>query len=217
MTRMLNLKEKCCAIDNQKGYTLLEMIFALAVLGLLILIAQPLLNIGFHQHSIMLKYREKEELPVAMQVLEDDILQMYGTRPWRVNSGIGQNNCIDQWEFDTENIVETNGPAIPITNIRYEVSNQMLNRMELKDGLVQKMETLLNGVNCMKIYFYQGYKWHASPNNKKIVALKIDMNWQGVDIERIWPINISADSYHAERDDSTFHARNTQRTDTGKQ
>lgn len=190
-----SLPGRSCAPGNpQAGFTLPEMLVALAVTALLALAAQSMLHAGFQQlrHLTQAGTAQTRALPVALQWLENDILQMYGTRPWRWEGTPDGRHCLVRWRFDTENAPRTHSPGLARLHVQYRVEGTTLLRDTLHNGQPETSQVLLEGVRCLQPAFWQRAAWHDAPLPGVMVqALKLTLDQEGPGVVRIWPVSLT--------------------------
>ncbi|MRT05935.1 PulJ/GspJ family protein [Ewingella americana] len=190
-----NLNDRSCGPGSrQTGFTLLEMLIALAVIALLAMAAQPMLKMGFQQlrHMKQASTGQGESLPEALQWLENDVLQMRGDLPWRWEGALDKNSCLVRWQFVTENAPRTQGPGVVRSSVQYRVEGGVLIREMLHDGRLETAFPLLEGVKCLHPSFWQRTTWRSVPlRGMTIQALKFTLDWEGPQVVRIWPVNIT--------------------------
>lgn len=180
--------------DALRGFTLLEMLMALAVIALLSMAAQPMLNITFQQlrHLTATADPQGGMLPDALQWLENDVLQMRGDLPWRWEGSLDENSCLVRWRFVTENFPRIIGPGVVHQSVQYRVESRTLYRETFSDGVVKTSRPLLQEVTCLHPRFRQSSAWHEVPlPHIAITALDMTLRWHGPQVERIWPVNVT--------------------------
>lgn len=189
-----NLSVKSYEPGNGQGFTLIEMLIALAVIALLMLAAQPMLKLSFQQ--IKQVYRQQSSdgigLGESVQRLENDVLQMRGDLPVRWIGMQDSNSCLTSWEFTTENQTIVGKTGIPQLQVRWRMEQKTLYREILEDGKIVASRALLNGIECIHFRFYQRQRWWDKPQpHAAIKALELSINWYGPTVVRVWPVNIT--------------------------
>lgn len=186
--------------DSQSGFTLVEMLVALAIIMLLALCAHTLSRLSFMQLSYFKQPASLRDdaMLQSWRWLENDILQIRGDYPWKMDGSLDADSCLLTWTFTTEN-----QPAIALsdritTQVRYRVDNHRLLREEIgQDGeVVSAPETLLQGVECIHPRFWQMGRWSDKPSPGTMIrALSLTLHWQGPTVERVWPVEIPYDAH----------------------
>lgn len=199
MTVLTNcsLNARPCGPDsNQHGFTLLEMLVALAVVAMLSMAAQPMLTVSFRQihQMVHLAGAQDDGLPETLQWLENDVLQLRGDLPWQWEGTLDTNSCLIRWRFTTENKVLTQSRGLAEESVQYRVANQTLYRETFVAEELTRSSPLLKGVTCLHPRFWQRQQWRERPLPKvSINALALSIHWSGPQVERVWPVNITYD------------------------
>lgn len=192
LTGSKKLKGKFCEQGKQQaGFTLVEMLVSLAIISFLAISAQTLSRLSFvHLHYLTRKENQQEDrMLMSWQWFENDILQIRGDLPWHMDGTLDANSCLVSWRFNTENkaALVTGDPLT--VEVRYRVEKQNLIREEMKNEAVLTSQVLLSGIDCLHVRFWQRKSWHDRLLPKKMIqALSFTLHWQGVTVERVWPV-----------------------------
>lgn len=178
---------------RQSGFTLVEMLVALAMIVLLALTAHTLIRLNFKQLSYF-SQPEHQQLNAMYETwrwLENDILQMRGDVSWNMERSLDETSCLVGWTFVTENYPAI-GVAQPLMiRVRYRVEGRTLLREVLKDAEVQTSSTLLSDVECLYPRFWQRRRWTDKPRPGEMIgAISFTLRWKGPTVERLWPVEI---------------------------
>lgn len=188
------LKDRFSSPDKrQSGFTLVEMLVALAMIVLLALTAHTLIRLNFKQ-LLYFSQPEHQQLNAMYETwrwLENDILQMRGDVSWNMERSLDETSCLVSWTFATENYPAI-GVAQPLMmRVRYRVEGRTLLREVLKDAEVQMSSVLLSDVECLYPRFWQRRRWTDKPQPGKVIeAISLMLRWKGPTVERLWPVEI---------------------------
>lgn len=188
------LKDRFSSPDKrQSGFTLVEMLVALAMIVLLALTAHTLIRLNFKQ-LLYFSQPEHQQLNAMYETwrwLENDILQMRGDVSWNMERSLDATSCLVGWTFATENYPAI-GVAQPLMlRVRYRVQGRTLLREVLRDKEVQASSVLLSDVECLYPRFWQRHRWTDKPQPGEVIGgISFTLNWKGPTVERLWPVEI---------------------------
>ncbi|MCW7555975.1 type II secretion system minor pseudopilin GspJ [Endozoicomonas gorgoniicola] len=165
------------AIKRQKGFTLLEILVAIAIFSLLTLSARQLFVSVIDAKEITRSNLQRlKEVEYTMLVLEQDFRQV-------VDRGVRTDGYVStQSLFSDDTMLNTDDQAIAFVRSNWRNPAQQLPRSELqrvsyrlKSNTLERMHhpvldplenaepanrELLNGVNSLKFRFFYNSKWH---------------------------------------------------------
>ncbi|MGL5968972.1 MAG: prepilin-type N-terminal cleavage/methylation domain-containing protein [Kluyvera sp.] len=182
--------------NAQSGFTLVEILVALAMIVLLALSANTLTRLSFTQLRYFSQPQNQrlEAMYEMWRWMENDILQMRGDLPWKMERSLDEQRCVTGWTFVTENLPAI-GLARPFTTqVRYRVEGRTLVRQGLLGGQVLTEKKLLDNVKCLHPRYRQDQRWTDTPRSgRAIQAISLTLHWQGPTVERLWPVELPYD------------------------
>ncbi len=198
---MLNLQQKARVFQKAKGFTLLEVLVAIAIFSVISLSSFTIFNTVLTSDEISkLRNERMNELQRAFILIERDFLQI-AQRRMRLNGEAASNNFI---HTDLSGIISTdqaigfvrNGwtnpgllmPRSDMQSVAYHLNEDVLERLHFNFvdsvlGEEPKVRKLITGVTALKFEFYDGEKWQnvlAGSGIPLAIAIEIETEDYGI-------------------------------------
>ncbi len=128
----MSIKQNC-PLPSQSGFTLIEIMFVVSIIGILVAIATVSYQVQFRKTHLMTIYQTINQFRLPYQILINEGAGVMGFNPSGLNMPVQTKYCQFSVTVPIDNAVTLNAVHCQIQNLSY-LSNQTLSLDRSADG-----------------------------------------------------------------------------------